>query len=534
MYAAAAGVLAVLAALGISELAAGLIAPVPSLVESVADAVIDGAPAPVKDWAIATFGTANKTVLVVGIVVVLAGLGALIGTVGRVRFGPAALALAVLAAIGTGAGLLAVTPGPSAAGAFVAGALALGAALLILRVLLGLLPDLPRRDQPAAVGPAGDGSGADGSAADGSAADVSGAGDAPSRRAFLAASGVVAILAAGSATAGRWLLTQGSRALAVRYSILLPAARPPLPAPPPAAAFAEPGLSALVTPNTDFFRIDTAITIPRVDSRTWTLRVHGMVDRPYELTFDELLSLEMVERWITLSCVSNPVGGSLVGNAAWRGVPLAALLDRAGVRAGADQIVGRSVDGFTVGFPTAAAFDGRDALVAVAMNGEPLPFRHGFPARLVVAGLYGYVSATKWLSELELTGWDAFDAYWVPRGWAKEAPVKTQSRIDTPRSGARIPPGPRAIAGVAWAPGLGITRVEVQVDDGAWEDAELAEALDRNAWRQWRLPWSPGPGPHTIRVRATDGSGETQTGASAPPAPDGATGWHTVRVTVQA
>jgi len=291
---------------------------------------------------------------------------------------------------------------------------------------------------------------------------------------------------------------------------------------------------ASVSGSPFFFRIDTAITIPRVDSRTWTLRVHGMVDRPYELTFDELLSLEMVERWITLSCVSNPVGGSLVGNAAWRGVPLAALLDRAGVRAGADQIVGRSVDGFTVGFPTAAAFDGRDALVAVAMNGEPLPFRHGFPARLVVAGLYGYVSATKWLSELELTGWDAFDAYWVPRGWAKEAPVKTQSRIDTPRSGARIPPGPRAIAGVAWAPGLGITRVEVQVDDGAWEDAELAEALDRNAWRQWRLPWSPGPGPHTIRVRATDGSGETQTGASAPPAPDGATGWHTVRVTVQA
>lgn len=501
MYAALAGILATLAALGLSELAAGLLGPVPSLVESVATVVIDRVPAGVKDWAIAVFGTADKAALVVGIVLVVGGLGGAIGLAARSRPGVGTAAFALLGGVGAAAAAVA---GGSAAGAILGGTTAFGAAVVTLRLLLRRDPTVgsPRAEVAADAG----------------------------RRSFLIGAGVVALVAAASAGTGRWLLVQGRRVVAGRDSVVLPTAAQPLPPPPAAASFTESGLSPLVTPNAEFFRIDTAISVPRVDLATWRLRVHGLVDVPYELSFDDLLREHLVERWITISCVSNEVGGPLVGNARWLGVPLSAVLERAGVQMGADQVVGRSVDGFTVGFPTAAAFDGREALVAVGMNGEPLPFDHGFPARLVVAGLYGYVSATKWLSDLELTTWDAFDAYWIPRGWAKEAPVKTQSRIDTPRDGARLTTEPRAIAGVAWAPGLGIVRVEVQVDDANWAEAELAASLDRGAWRQWRLPWTPTAGDHRIRVRATDASGYTQTEEIARPAPDGATGWHTIRV----
>jgi DMSO/TMAO reductase YedYZ molybdopterin-dependent catalytic subunit len=498
---AGAGVLAVLAALGASELAAGLLgATVPSLVESVADVAIDSVPPGVKDWAIATFGTWNKVALVIGIVLTLAALGAGIGVLARRSILLAGAALVLLGAVGVAAAVIA---GRSGGGAVAGATAAVLVGLIALRWLLG-------RDH---------------------APD-----DAPDagRRAFLMAAGVVAGVAALSAAAGRTLVEQGKRVLAGRDGVVLPTAAQPLAPPAPATSFPEPGISPLVTPNEEFFRIDTALSVPRVDLETWRLRIHGMVETPFELSFEDLLGLDMVERWVTLSCVSNTLGGNLVGNAAWLGVPLGMLLDRAGVRPGADQVVGRSVDGFTVGFPTSAARDGRDALVAVGMNGEPLPFEHGFPARLVVAGLYGYVSATKWLSEIELTTWDAFDAYWVPRGWSKEAPVKTQSRIDTPRTGTSLGAGERAIAGVAWAPHVGITRVEVQLDEGPWQEAELAESLDHNSWRQWRLAWNPEPGVHVIRVRATDASGYTQTEERTPPAPDGATGHHIVRVTVEA
>ena len=296
--------------------------------------------------------------------------------------------------------------------------------------------------------------------------------------------------------------------------------------------FDVPGLATYVTPNDDFYRIDTALSVPQVDVGSWSLFVEGMVDEPYALSYDELVAMSDVQELVTLSCVSNEVGGNLVGNAAWQGVRLETLLDRAGVQPGATQIVGRSVDGFTAGFPTEVGLDGRTALVAVAMNGEPLPAEHGFPARLVVAGLYGYVSATKWLDGIQLTTWEDFDGYWVPRGWSKEGPIKTASRIDVPRSGATIDPGPQPIAGVAWAPPGGIARVEVQVDDGEWIEARLGEPVSGNTWVQWLLEWDATPGEHRIRVRATDASGETQTEESAPPAPDGATGWHrrTVRV----
>ena len=292
------------------------------------------------------------------------------------------------------------------------------------------------------------------------------------------------------------------------------------------------GISPIVTPNSDFYRIDTAIVVPSVDVNGWELSISGMVDRPYTMSFAELIDMGLVETPVTLSCVSNRVGGNLVDNAVWRGVPLADVLNRAGVQRGATQIVGRSVDNWNSGFPTEYAFDGRVALVAVAMNGEPLPREHGFPVRLVIAGLYGYVSATKWLEEIRLTTWEGFDSYWVPRGWAKRGPIKTQSRIDVPRNSARVRAGRVAVAGVAWAPTKSVEGVQVQVGNGPWVNADLSNNMSVNSWRQWVYAWDARPGSYQIRCRATDGTGYTQTSEIRPPAPDGATGWHTIDVTV--
>ena len=260
-----------------------------------------------------------------------------------------------------------------------------------------------------------------------------------------------------------------------------------------------------------------------------------MVDNPYEITFDEIQAMDLSDQVITLSCVSNDVGGNLVGNAVWTGVPLSVLLDRAGVQAGADQVVGRSVDDWTAGFPTELLYDGRNAILAIGMNGEFLPTNHGFPARLVVAGLYGYVSAVKWIDEIHLTTWDGFDGYWVPRGWSKEGPMKTQSRIDVPAGGRGLVAGqPTPIAGIAWAPTRGIERVEVSIDGEGWLPCTLGEALGDESWVQWHREWTPAAGRHQIRVRATDGDGATQSQQEVPPRPDGAEGWHTVNVNVGA
>jgi len=395
-----------------------------------------------------------------------------------------------------------------------------------------------------------------------------------SRRKFLVGVGAVFGLAVAAAAGGRLLLERTKQALAGREDVVLPQATTTTTTSPtttaaspstteagagaveattttteattttaPAVEGAGPlpaghsldvdGISPIITPNEHFYLIDTALSPPQVNLEEWTLKVTGLVENPYEISFDELLTRPLVERYVTLSCVSNQVGGSLVGHAKWLGVPLSLILDEAGLLPQAEQIVGRSVDGFTVGFPSSIPYDGRDALVAVGMNDEPLPIEHGFPVRLVVAGLYGYVSATKWLSELELTTWDGFDAYWVPRGWAKEAPVKTQSRIDTPLEG-RIAARARAIAGVAWAPHRGVDRVEVRIDEGEWIEAELSSEISDNSWRQWKVDWDPEPGRYRLQVRATDGDGITQTDLRVPPAPDGATGWHTIHVTVVA
>jgi DMSO/TMAO reductase YedYZ molybdopterin-dependent catalytic subunit len=365
--------------------------------------------------------------------------------------------------------------------------------------------------------------------------DETGQSDEPdsTRRKVIFGIGAVFGLAAISAGIGRGLLQRGKQAAAGREEVALPAAAQALPDLASGAELGIEGLSPVITPNVDFYRIDTAFSVPRVDIQDWTLTIKGMVDRGYSIDYFDLLEMRMVERDITLSCVSNEVGGDLVGNARWLGVPLTEILDRAGAQPGAEQVVGRSVDDFTVGFPVEAVYDGREALVAVGMNGEPLPIEHGFPARLVVAGLYGYVSATKWLSEIELTGWDDFDAYWIPRGWAKEAPIKTQSRIDTPRSFVEIPAGPRQVAGVAWAPNRGISKVEVQLGESAeWVEARLSEPLSENSWLQWAVDWEATPGSHRLSVRATDGEGDLQTDQIRPPAPDGATGLHSITVQV--
>jgi DMSO/TMAO reductase YedYZ molybdopterin-dependent catalytic subunit len=320
---------------------------------------------------------------------------------------------------------------------------------------------------------------------------------------------------------------------ASRDALTIPVPADPLPPVAPGAVIDTPGISPFITPNADFYRVDTAFIVPRVDTDAWRLTIHGMVEREMELTFEQLMSREVIERDITLACVSNEVGGPYIGNARWIGVPLKPLLEEAGVHPDADQIVSRSVDGFTVGTPTAVAMDGRDAMLAVSMNGETLPFTHGFPVRMIVPGLYGYVSATKWLTDIELTTFAAYDAYWIDRGWAQQAPIKTESRIDTPRAGATVKVGTVMVAGVAWAQHRGIERVEVRVDGGEWNDATLAMQDTTDTWRQWTWPWRATAGQHSIEVRATDAGGDVQPEQRVPPFPDGATGWHTVQVSVQ-
>jgi DMSO/TMAO reductase YedYZ molybdopterin-dependent catalytic subunit len=500
-------------ALAVGELVSALADPRQSLVGSVGNEIVDRSAGGLVRWAIEWFGTANKAVLVLGIVVVSLLLGGLLGrlTIDRPWVGPTGFA--VFGVVGVVCGLR--DPLTSGVVVIAAAVFAVAAGSVTLWFLLRIarsgrvVPRLAIGDAPIAT--PGD--------------------DKASRRAFFVWSGAAgafaATLALGSRSLGRRSAVEASRA-----AITLPPVSRTSGATALGGELTVEGLTPYIVPNDRFYRIDTALLVPQVDTRSWSLSVEGMVDRPFELSFDELLELATVEEAVTLSCVSNEVGGSLVGNARWQGVPLRDLLDRAGVQADATQVVGTSVDGFSAGFPTEAAHDGRVALVAVGMNGEPLPVNHGFPARLVVAGLYGYVSATKWLKAIRLTRFEDFDGYWIPRGWAKEAPVKTQSRIDVPRAGTSIPTGRTAVAGVAWAPTRGISRVEVQIDEGPWQRAQLGDVLSDDTWAQWLFEWDAPPGRHSITVRATDGTGETQTSDVRPPAPDGATGWHTRRVTV--
>ena len=358
-----------------------------------------------------------------------------------------------------------------------------------------------------------------------------GGGYAPPRRRFLAAGAATAGIAAGAGLAGRLLAERSSVANAQR-SLRIP--QPAVTTPPLTSGFNLdiPGLSPFVTSNTSFYRVDTALVLPQVDPSSWQLRIHGMVNREITLTFDELLKRPLIEDYVTLCCVSNPVGGRYIGNAKWLGASLAAVLREAGIKAGADQLLCTSVDGFTSGTPVQTVMDGRDALLAVAMNGQPLPIAHGFPARMVVPGLYGYVSATKWVTDINVTTFAGNFAYWAQRGWSQQAPVKTECRIDVPNGLNNVRGGSTAVAGVAWAQHKGIEAVQVRVDQGPWNEARLAAVPGIDTWRQWVWEWDATAGQHVLEARATDKTGYTQTSAQAQPEPNGASGYPTVSVTV--
>jgi DMSO/TMAO reductase YedYZ molybdopterin-dependent catalytic subunit len=521
IVAASAGAAGAGLALAVGELITAFDGGGPSLITAVGDEFIDRFAASLKDIAVALFGTADKVALVVGIVIVSLAVGALLGVAGRRR---RALIPAGFGAFGIlGAWAYAQAPQTSAALGVVAATIAAGTGIVTLSQLLRLVPagrvpaPLPPTDGPDLTAPPTD--------APRRAEPIPRPG-VPTRRAFLA-TGVVGAAAAGVGLSSMRLRTGDPAAVAARETVL---PQPGVRAVEPNQPFSTPGQTPWVTPNAGFYRIDTAITVPRVNASSWKLTVDGMVDRPFSLTYDELLAMDSVEEFVTLRCVSDEIGGDLVGNAKWQGVPLAALLERAGVQTGAGQIVGHSVDGWTGGFPTEAASDGRQALVAFAMNGVPLPARHGYPARLVIAGLYGYVSATKWLERIELTTWDGFDGYWVPRGWSKEGPQKIGSRVDVPDR--EVPSGRVALAGVAWAPVRGIKAVDVQVDDGPWLPCRLGAVTSGATWVQWVHEWDATPGEHVVRARATATDGEVQTSEIARPDPDGATGLHERRFRV--
>lgn len=488
---AAAGLLATLAGLAVGHLAAALAAPRSAPLSALSDTVIAVVPLEVSHWFIDLVGTLDKPLLVIGLAVGVAVVGYGIGRLWRTRPWPARAAVAAFAAIGAAA---AVTRPGLGAGAAVPSLLAGAVALIGLQLWASRFSE----------------------------------GTVTGRRGFL---GLTAGLGAAAIGASWWAGRIGPAAIeADREALRLPAADVPAVEPGPVADFDADGLSPYRTPNGDFYRIDTAITVPRIDVDAWTIRVHGMVDRELTYTMDDLLGRELIERDITLCCVSNQVGGDLIGNARWLGVSLADLLAEAGVDPAADQLVSRSSDGWTAGSPTDLVFDGRDAMIAIGMNGSPLPVDHGWPARLVIPGLYGYVSATKWLTELELTTFDSYDAYWITRGWSTPQPIKTQSRIDTPRSKADS--GTVVVAGVAWAQHRGISAVELRVDDGEWRPCTLSDVATTDTWRQWLFEWDAEPGEHDLTVRATDGDGIPQTSERQGVIPDGATGLHSVSITV--
>ena len=504
--AAVAGVVSGGAFLAVAELVALLSAPLASPLLAVGSFVIDIVPRWAKEFAIETFGGNDKLFLLISLGVAVVVAAAITGVLEYIRppIGVAALLLAGVLAVVATVTRASADPFawlPSSAGA-VAGA-----------ALLHLLVRRLRRWRA--------------SEAEGSASRAR-----LDRRGFVRLAGIAAAGAVIVGVGARIGNAAATSVTALRKAVRLRAPRNPL-AVPAGADLRIPGISPLFTPNPDFYRVDTALTVPTVDPATWRLTVDGMVDRKVVLTFDDLLGMGLGEYGITLTCVSNQVGGDLVGNARWLGVPVRRILAAASPRSGADMVLSRSVDGFTAGTPLASLTDPRlDAILAVGMNGEPLPAEHGFPVRMVVPGLYGYVSATKWLSRLTVTTFARDQGYWTPRGYSAKAPIKLSSRIDTPRIDKAIPAGPTKIAGVAWAQTVGIAKVEVRIDEGRWQQATLAPAVGADTWVQWYLDWSAASGTHTIAVRATDAHGTVQAEKREPIAPNGSTGWQSTLIRV--
>ena len=515
-----AGVAAGAAGIAASELAAGLLPGFPSLVIAIGTQVIALQPPGAKDFMVSLFGTNDKLALNIFIVIVALIVAGGVGLLARRHGGAATLVIVGFGIVGFAAAAAEtdVTISVALLSAFIAAGVAY-AALSALTMLAHL------DEQPPARGRGG-------------VRRSRAAADAPAtawwtRRRFLIGSGGLIGAAAIGGGIGRVLLDRQHPAQASGGTAATIPVHQSVPAVAADQTLDAPGLSPIVTPAATFYRTDTELLIPQVDASTWQLTVTGMVDHPLTFTYAQLLAMPLFDQYVTIACVSNEVGGDLVGNALWTGAHLRSVLAQAGVQAGATQIVGKSTDGFTVGFPTAWAMDpSRDPMIAVGMNGAPLPPVHGYPARLIVPGLYGYVSATKWLTEINLTTREAFDGYWIPLGWAKDGPILTQSRIDNPQDGADLKVGPVVIDGVAWAPDRGIQGVEISIDGGAWQAAQLARAISKTTWVQWMLTWQAAAGQHVIEVRATDGTGTVQTTDVTPPAPDGARGHMRITVTV--
>ena len=525
LWAMVAGIVSAAVFLAVAEALALIFGRGGSPILAVGGFVIDIVPQPFKEFAIATFGAYDKIALLVGLALAVLVASSIAGILQAVKppLGVVALALAgvlSVAAIVTRTGATVLVAIPAVAGA-VAGSLLLAFLGRTLRRWKGAASPAanPTSDPPPAPVP-------ENPAAPKRAA-------AMDRRAFFRTTAIAGASAVLIGIGARIVSATTSSITAVRQALSLPAPRSKV-AIPAGAELDIPGISPLITPNADFYRVDTALTVPEVDPSTWRLVVDGMVDTRVELGFDDLIAMGLDEYAVTMTCVSNEVGGSLLGNAIWLGVPVRDVLALAGPQAGADMVLSRSVDGFTASTPLEALTDDDlDAILAVGMNGEPLPLEHGFPVRMVVPGLYGYVSATKWLTELKVTTFAADEAYWTPRGYSAKAPIKLSSRIDTPTSGTAVDAGKVAVAGVAWAQPVGVDRVEVNIDDTGWQSATLSSPINDSTWVQWFVEWDAVPGTHYVAVRAVDKQGTTQIEERAPIAPDGSTGWQRILVTVQ-
>jgi DMSO/TMAO reductase YedYZ molybdopterin-dependent catalytic subunit len=509
-----AGMLTAGVALGVAELAAAITGAQGAPIIAVGETAINLTPIPVKDFAIAHFGSHDKDALLAGIVVMLIGFAALIGVLAARRIAYGLAGLAVFAGVGVAAAIhlpnaTAVDVVPTLAGVAVAAT----ALAVLVRAVWAAYPAAETGVPDTAIPDTGE------------------TPRQPDRRGLLIAGAGAAALAAATGAAGDKLLGRFSIASS-RALVRLPAPAVTAPAVPAAAELKIPGLTPFFTSNNDFYRVDTDLVLPQVSPQTWTLRIDGMVDRELEFTFEDILKMPLTQNDMTLVCVSDSVGGPYAGNARWLGVPLDGLLRKAGVRAGADQVLSTATDGMTISTPVQTILDTRGALLAVAMNGQALPIAHGFPARMLVPGLYGYVSATKWVTKLTLTTFARQSAYWTQRGYAAQAPIKTESRIDVPRPLAQVKAGRVPVAGVAWAPTRGISQVQVNVDNGPWHQAALAAVDGIDTWRQWTWAWDATPGLHTLQVRATDNAGVTQTSARTQVFPNGASGWDSTVVTV--
>jgi DMSO/TMAO reductase YedYZ molybdopterin-dependent catalytic subunit len=505
-----AGIAAAAVALGVTQLAAIPFGSAADARTAVGSTVVDVTPGPVKEWAIQTFGTADKLFLAAAVLAVIAVVAAIAGLAESPKRPIGSIAIAVAGI----AGGLAVISRPEANALDVLPTLVgTVCGIAVLRLLTsGRIVDGERREgEPTTVD--------------------------PGRRLSLM---TIGLLGAGvlSGVVGAMVTRRVHSVADDRATFAVPRAQVPAAPVPPQVQPGGVQLPSFITSNADFYRIDTALSVPQLARENWKLRIHGMVDREVTYTFDELQQFELIEKVVTLACVSNPVGGDLISNAVWTGYRVRDLLAGAGVRPDADMALSMSSDGFTAGTPIEAFTDERDAILAITMNGEPLPAQHGYPARLVVPGLYGYVSATKWVVDIELTRFDQAEAYWTRLGWAPKGPIKTESRIDVPRSGQEVPPGAVTFGGVAWAQNRGVRAVEVRVDgpggQGTWQPAELGASYSGETWRLWSFPWqATTEGLYTIVVRATDNTGAVQTEEQASVLPDGATGWHEVDFSVR-